>query len=109
MLRNLFDDSITANQLVNLERTSAVRALLSLLNQPLSNTISATQLAAARTNYSILNFAEADEALKQLFNVLIGIALLLFSIVPVGDSGVVALNGANVGDSVSISAVIVGN
>ena len=64
--------------------TTTMRALLSLLGQPFPNTILAAQLRATRTKNCVLYFAIADKAFEDLLDILIGIALCLFSHLPDG-------------------------
>lgn len=64
--------------------TSAMRALLALLGQPLFDAVSACKFGAARTQHGILDLAVADEALEYLLDVLVRIVLRLFAHLPNG-------------------------
>lgn len=77
---------------MNLQTTTAVRALLSLLCQPLLDAVSAAQLRAGGTEYSVLDLSVADEALEDLLDVLVRARLLLLS-----RMAPMAMGGADIG------------
>ena len=61
---NLFHKTATADKLVNLKTASAMWTLLSLLDKPFPDAISASEFATAWTDDSVFYLAEADEALE---------------------------------------------
>ena len=76
--RDLLDKS-AIDKLVDLKMRPTMWTLLPLLSQPLPDAIAATKFGARWTQDSVLDLAKANEALEDLFNVLVGIVLLLLT------------------------------
>lgn len=57
-----------------------MRTLLSLLNQPFSHAVFATQLAATWTNNSIFNFSKTDKTFENFIKVCASWRFLFFSL-----------------------------
>jgi len=57
--------------------------LLLLINEPFLDAVSTAQLGKIWTQYSILDFAEADEAFEYFINVLVYINLSFFALITI--------------------------
>jgi hypothetical protein len=72
----------TVNKLTHLESRSAMWTLLSLFSEPLSDTVPAAQFGAVGAQDRILNFAEANEALEDLVDVLVSSVQICLPLFP---------------------------